>query len=180
MDVEEYIARLEQVLEEARPVPLSSTVMVHREEMGRLLGQLREALPVQLRQSRWVLRERDELLAQASRESEQLVADARAEQGRLIDETEIARSARREAERVLSEARDHARAVRLEAEDEVDAKLANIEGLLQRMLTLVEVGREELRGETGEVTIPEAGSSDEPKQLFDHEADVRRLPLDRS
>jgi cell division septum initiation protein DivIVA len=178
VDVEEYIARLEQVLEEARPVPLSSTVMVHRDEMDRLLGRLREALPVQLRQSRWVLRERDELLAQAARESEQLVADARAEQGRLIEETEVARSARREAERVLSEARDHARAVRLEAEDDADAKLANLESLLQRMLTLVETGREELRGATGEVTVPEAGA--EPKQFFDHEADVRHLPLDRS
>ncbi|MBW3601364.1 MAG: hypothetical protein KY434_01535 [Actinobacteria bacterium] len=180
MDVEEYIARLEQVLGEARPVPLSSTVMVHREEMARLLGQLREALPVQLRQSRWVLRERDELLAQAARESERLIADARAEQGRLIDEAEVARSARREADRVLAQAREHARALRVEAEEDVDAKLANLEGLLQRMLTLVEVGREELGEASGEIAIPEAGPSGEPKQLFDHEAGVRRLPLDRT
>ncbi|MBA2530125.1 MAG: ATPase [Euzebyales bacterium] len=146
MDVEAYLAQMEQLLADARPVPLSASVMVNRKEAEDLIDDLRAHLPEELRQSRWVLKERDELLEQAQRESEQIVADGQAERERLVGETEVVRSARREAERILDESREKARVLRLEAEDYVDAKLANFEIVLAKTTKAVEKGRERLRG----------------------------------
>jgi cell division septum initiation protein DivIVA len=180
VDVDAHIAQLEQLLAEARPVPLSASVMVNRREVEELLAGLRAALPEEMRQARWVLKERDELVAQGQREAEQVLADAEAEQRRIVSETEVVRASRREAERILEEARDEARRLRLEAEDYVDGKLANFEIALQKTLRTVEKGRERLRGRLATDELAEAVPPDEDddtgewgaagSQFYDHEA----------
>lgn len=177
MDVEAYISQLEQLLADARPVPLSASVMVNRKDFEEVLDELRAHLPEELRQSRWIIKERDELLAQAEREAEQVVADARLERDRILSDTEVVRAARREAERIIDDAREQSRVLRLEAEDYVDGKLANFEIVLNKTLSQVERGRERLRGrlasdELAEPAPQEAAEGGEAGlgQLYDHEA----------
>lgn len=179
MDVEAHIAHIEQLLAEARPVPLSASVMVNRREIEEGLASLRAALPEEIRQARWVIKERDELVAQGQREAEQTIADAKAEQDRLVSEAEVVRASRREAERIVEEAREHSRTLRLEAEDYVDGKLANFEIVLQKTLRTVEKGRERLRGRLATDELAEGPPLDEEEaygagpmeaQFYDHEA----------
>lgn len=183
VDVEAYIHQLERLVAEARPVPLSASVMVNREELDEAITGLRSRLPEEIRQSRWVIKERDEILAQARREADQVLEDARLERDRLVGETEVGRAARREADRLVEDAREQARRLRLEAEDYVDGKLASFEVVLQRTLGAVEKGRERLRGRTAadelaDEPLEEAVAEEEPierrpgtaGQLYDHEA----------
>lgn len=146
LDLEAKLHQLEQLVAEAKAVPLSASVMVNRAEIDGLVGELRDALPEEVRQARWIVKERDDLLARADAEADQLLADARAERERLIARTEVVQAANREADRIVDEAREQARQIRLEAEDYVDAKLANFEVVLQKTLSAVERGREKLRG----------------------------------
>ncbi|CAN5464997.1 hypothetical protein BH23ACT7_BH23ACT7_16370 [soil metagenome] len=180
MDVEGAIAQLEQLVAEARPVPLSASVMLNRRDIEDVVATLRTTLPEEIRQSRWIIKERDELLAQAARESEQIIADARIELDRMLSETEVVRAANREAERVVTDAREQARMLRLEAEDYVDGKLANFEIVLQKTMKAVEKGRERLRGRlasdelSGEIPAQD-GRYGEPAdapatQFYDHES----------
>lgn len=171
MEVEALITQLERLLAEARPVPLSASVMVSRRDFDEVLTDLRTQLPEELRQSRWVIKERDELLAQAARESEQILADARAEREHLLSETEVVRTANREAERVVDEAREQTRTMRLEAEDYIDAKLANFEVVLQKTVRAVEKGRERLRGRLAADEL-----ADPAAQPADADADGRARP----
>lgn len=187
VDVEGLLSHMEKLLAEGRPVPLSSSVMVNRADFDEAIAALRQELPEELRQSRWVLRERDEVLSQAQRQAEQVVAEAELERDRLVGDTEVARAARKEADRILEEAREQARNLRQEAEDYVDNKLANFEIVLQKTLSSVEKGRERLRGrlpseglateaETlGESDARESGAAERSGgQVFDHESDQDR------
>ncbi len=177
MDVEGYLAQMEQLLAEARPVPLSASVMINRKDFEDVIDDIRASLPEELRQSRWVIKERDEVLEQAEREAEQMLNDARAEAARLISETEVVRQSQRSAERILDEAREQARVLRLEAEDYIDAKLANFEIVLAKTMRSVEKGREQLRGRyASDALAPEAPPADRPapaagggSQLYDYE-----------
>ncbi|HVL99198.1 MAG TPA: hypothetical protein VM324_07900 [Egibacteraceae bacterium] len=159
MDVESLLSKMEHLLAEARPVPLSASVMVNRHDFDELIGELRAGLPEELRQSRWIIKERDEVLAQAARESEQLIADARAERDRLVGQEEVVRAARREADRILEEARDAARTLRLEAEDYADGKLATFEITLHKTLKAVEKGRDRLRGRLATDELADVGEA---------------------
>ncbi len=180
MDAEETVDELEGLVGSAKQVPLSASVMVNREALEDLVGRLREGLPEEVRQARWVLKERDDLLEQARVEAQRIEADAQAERERLIEESEVARAAHRRAEEIVEDAREQARVLRLEAEDYVDAKLANFEIALQRTLRTVERGRERLRasgatprGEGDEAAHDEAAQAateaDEAPSVFDQE-----------
>ncbi len=146
LDVEAKLHQLERLVAEAKAVPLSASIMLNRAEVDGLMHDLREALPDELTQARWVIRERDEILERAQADADRLISDGKAERDRLVSEQEVVRTADNEAERILEEAREHARRIRLEAEDYVDAKLANFEVVLSKTLSAVERGRAKLRG----------------------------------
>ena len=145
-DVEAKLHQLERLVAEAKAVPLSASIMLNRAEVDGLVVDLRDALPDELTQARWVVKERDEILDRAQADADRLLADARAERDRLVSEQEVVQASNAEAQRIIGEAREQGRQMRLEAEDYVDAKLANFEVVLQKTLGAVERGRQKLRG----------------------------------
>ena len=145
-DVEAKLHQLERLVGDAKAVPLSASIMLNRAEIDGLIADMREALPDELTQARWVIKERDEILERAQADADRLLDDARAERDRLVSQEEVVRAADGQARQVVDDAREHARQIRLEAEDYVDAKLANFEVVLHKTLSAVEKGRQKLRG----------------------------------
>ena len=153
MDISARIQQLEELIQEAKAMPLSSSVLVNKEEVLELLNAAQTELPEEIRQARWVVKDREELLAKARRDAEAIVQRGYAERQRILSEEEVVRTAHEEAERIVSEAREQARQMRLEAEDYVDAKLAQFEialaktsNELSRSIAQVRKGRDKLRG----------------------------------
>ena len=164
-ELEARLDELELALAEARPMPLSASVLVSREGLTQLVSEIRELLPTELRQARWVLREREALLNEAEQTAQRMIADAEQECLRLAGETEVVRAAEREAKRVTRDAQEQSRAMRLEAEDYIDAQLARFELVLQKTLKTVEAGRDRLRTDIDTAEMNSNGST----ALFDHE-----------
>lgn len=133
MDISARIQQLEDMVREAKGMPMSASVRINRDEALEVIGAMREDLPEEVKQARWVVKDREELLAKARREAESLIDRARAEQVRLASEQAVVQKANEEADRILAEAREAARQTRLEAEDYVDGKLAQFEIALARI-----------------------------------------------
>src|SRR5712692_640477 len=106
MDVLVLIDKLADLIHNARPVPLPDQVRVDREEIYDLLDQMRATIPEEIKQARWIVKERQEMLAEAKREAERVVKEAREQQQRLISQEEITRQAERAAEEIVEEARE--------------------------------------------------------------------------
>src|SRR5215212_861070 len=118
MDVLVLIDKLDDVVHNARPVPLTDQVRVDREEIYDLLDQMRATIPEEIKQARWIVKERQEMLAEAERG----------------------------AEEILEDARDTERQIRLGAEDYADEILSTLEVNLQKFLAAVQRGRDRLAG----------------------------------
>jgi cell division septum initiation protein DivIVA len=159
--LEAKLAQLEEMLAEAKPVPLSSSIMLNRAEIDGLVGEIRTAVPEEVKQARWVTKERADVLAKARADADALIEQAREERERLVASTEVVAAARKEADRIRAEAREDARRLRLEADDYVDAQLAKFEILLQKTLATIERGRENLRGRLGADALAEAVIDDD-------------------
>jgi len=185
MDLATRLQQLEELVREAKSMPLSSSVLVSRDEVLQMLQEMQESLPEEIKQARWIVKDREELLAKARGEGERIVEQAREEQRRMAMKEEVALRADEEAERIGAEAEDKADQMRREAEDYVDSKLAQFEIALRRILedsqaatraaakTLdqVEVGRERLRAPT---TAAEQHFGDRARaeaELYDEEED---------
>jgi F0F1-type ATP synthase membrane subunit b/b' len=148
-ETDALLHRVAGMIAGARALPLSSSVKLdNKDEILELLREASERLPEEVRQGRWMLKEREEFLAATKRQAEELVEAARSEAQRLVQRTEILKEAQAQARRVVEEARDEARRLRLEAEDYADQKLAHFEIVLERTLKTVASGRQKLSGIT--------------------------------
>jgi len=76
-DVEAKLHQLERLVGDAKAVPLSASIMLNRAEVDGIVTDLREALPDELTQARWVIKERDDILEHARTDAQRMVADAR-------------------------------------------------------------------------------------------------------
>lgn len=160
MDLSTRIHQLEDMVRDAKSMPLSSSALLNRDEVLELIEEMKGSLPDEVKQARWIVKDREELLAKARRDAEAMVEQAREEQLRLASHEAVVQRAQDEAERIVQEAQEDARRLRLEAEDYADAKLAQLESALQRVLEdvmasnqslgrtidQVQAGREKLRG----------------------------------
>jgi cell division septum initiation protein DivIVA len=144
-DAESLLRRVVEIIESTKTLPLSSSVKLdNRDEVLELLDEALQRLPDELRQARWMIKEREEYLDKVRREGDEIVQAARVEAGRMVQRTEIVREAQHTARSILEEARDEARRLRLEAEDYCDQKLASFEIVLERTIKTVAAGRAKL------------------------------------
>jgi len=93
MDLTAAIEEAIEILAESRPLPMSTTVKVNRDELLLLLEQAQEKLPEELRAARWLLKERDDFVAKARQEHQDLIDEGRAQVGRMRRSTGSAASA---------------------------------------------------------------------------------------
>ena len=146
MDVLVLIDKLDDLVHNAKPMPLTDQVRVDKEEIYDILDQMRATIPEEIKQARWIVKERQEMLAEAKREAERIVKEARERQEKMISEEEITKQAERAAEEILEEARLREREIRLGAEDYADEILNTLEVNLQKFLAAVQRGRDRLAG----------------------------------
>ena len=144
-EAEALVRRALDLVANAKSVPLSSSVMIARDEVVELLEEALNRLPDELRDARWLLKEREEFLAKAHAEADEIISAARERVEAMVQRTEIVRQAKRTARRTIDEAQDEARRLRHEAEDYCDHKLAGFEIVLERTIKTVQSGRERLR-----------------------------------
>lgn len=157
-DAEGLLRRAIAVVDGARTMPLSASVLVSREELLELIQGALDRLPDEMRQARWLLRERDEFIESRRREADSLLEEVRAQAERMVQRTEIVRQANQLAQRIVDEAREESRRMRHEADDFCDQKLASFEIVLERTLKTVIAGREKLRSTPP--PLPEGGAWD--------------------
>jgi hypothetical protein len=146
MDVLVLIDKLDDIIHNARSVPLTDSVMIDREEMYDILDQMRSTIPEEIKQARWIVKERQEMLAEAKQEAERVLTEAQERADRLASETEVVRLAERNAQQVMEDARERERETRLGAEDYADEVLGNLEINLDKFIGAVRRGRERLQG----------------------------------
>ena len=153
MDVLVLIDKLDDIIHNARSVPLTDSVMIDREEMYDILDQMRSTIPEEIKQARWIVKERQEMLAEAKQEAERVLTEAQERAARLASETEVVHLAERNAQQTMEDARERERETRLGAEDYADEVLGNLEINLDKFIGAVRRGRERLQGRPADADL---------------------------
>lgn len=148
MDVLALIDKLDDLVHNARAVPLTDQVRIDREAVYEILDQMRSTLPEEIKQARWIVKERQEMLAEAKREADRIVEEAKDKAERQASQQEVVKLAEKQAADLLDEARQREREVRLGAEDYADEVLGTLEVNLEKFTAAVRRGRERLQGKS--------------------------------
>lgn len=140
--LEQMVGDLVQIVETAKAVPMSASCVINRPEVLEILHELAAGVSEELAESRRLVNERDEVIAQARRDASDHIEAARRERGSMLSGTEMGR----EAERIRGAALEEARRIREDADNYVDDKLANFEVVLTKTLQAVGRGRAKMVG----------------------------------
>ncbi|HUD69805.1 MAG TPA: hypothetical protein VMQ40_06175 [Acidimicrobiales bacterium] len=168
-DAASLIGQAIDVIASAKTMPLSSSVLISRDEVLALLDAAVETLPEELKRARWILADLDAMTEQRRREADALLDEVRAEAARLVSRTEISRQAKTHAERVVAEAEERGRAILHEAEDFCDQRLAQMEIVLDRLAKTVQSGRARLRPRIEPATTDQEGDGEDEGAFFDQD-----------
>ena len=168
-DAEALVRRALDIVANAPTMPLSSSPRIDRDEIVELLDEALHRLPEEMRQARWMIKERQEFVAKTRREADELLEAARGQAERMVQRTEVVRAAEARARQINDAAESDARRLRHETEDFLDQRLGSFEVLLDRLSKTVAAGRSRLaigdrRDETGAVE-----DEDPTKGFFDQD-----------
>jgi division protein CdvB (Snf7/Vps24/ESCRT-III family) len=149
--LEEMIAEVEA----ARTVPLSTSVMVGKDDFRDKLQSVKDdltttldevvrELPEELRAARWMVRERESYVARTNEKAREVLAKAKTRADDMVAESSIVAEAVEEANRLVRNAENEGRRIRLEAEDHAEQRLAEAETILGEILGYLRDARSEL------------------------------------
>lgn len=164
-EVQALLTEAIEIIEDAPPLPLSTSLRINGEPLIELLHEAIANLPEELRAARWLLREREEYLEGVRREGDEIMSVARSQAERMVERTEVSKAAELRAQKIVADAEAEARRMRRETEDFCDARLASLEGILDRTRTVVATGRNRLQGTSSTIDLTEPASTEPVAEL---------------
>lgn len=151
------------MVDSARAMPMSSSVVISRSDMLYELDELQTTLDAAVDEATKISAEREKYVSTGQLEAQRILDEARAEQADLVSDTAVFRESKRRASEMLAEARSECEALRRETDDYVDERLGTFEFTLRKTLDAVTRGRERLHDRS---ELSEYGrDQEEPPQL---------------
>lgn len=143
MDIMEIIDMMEETISKASTVPLTSKIMLDKEELLDYIQEIRLVYPEQLKEAKWVKTERQRILAEAEERADSIRKSAEEMQEKLIDEHEITRQAYEKAEAIRDMSERDAKDIKMDTDRYVDEILGDVEHRLDLLLRKVREDRDE-------------------------------------
>ena len=144
-EVAHLLDKLERLADSGRRLPWGRQVLVDDEVLRTLVEQIRHALPEQVRQAEWIIRERDRIVEEAGQNADHILAEAQTRAQALADDSEVLKEAQGRAQDILREAERRAQEIHAGALAYADEVLENLESQIGRLGDTVRQNRQTLR-----------------------------------
>ena len=154
MDILHLVDRLEELINSARNLPLTHTIIVDEDRILELIDQMRVSIPEEVKKSKKVMAEADRIKADAKEEAERTLATARDQKETMIDRDSLTAATQSRADEILQQAHLNAEVVEREADDYVFDSLSELETHLNKLLTQVRNGLNRIKAERAEGDKP--------------------------
>jgi|FLYN01.1.fsa_nt_gi multidrug efflux pump subunit AcrA (membrane-fusion protein) len=144
MDIQHLVDRLEDLIDEGRHIFGTKLTMIDEERALEIIDQMRISIPEEIEKAARVLAQRDRILAQANEEAARIVQVARERGDQLIDREAMVQAAQSRAANIVEQARQEAEQITRDADNYVLETLSRLEQQLNRALTVVRNGINEV------------------------------------
>lgn len=145
MRIDEIINELQDIVTEAKNMPLTGKAMIDRDEVLSLIDSLQDAMPREFDQARSIVSDRQQILDDAKRESEAIIKVAEERRRALIDQQEIVKLAKKKAKEVLEEAVQQAKDLKKATHTYVDDILRRTDDAMNENLVELRKVRQNIK-----------------------------------
>ncbi|MFZ5634854.1 MAG: ATPase [Bacillota bacterium] len=146
MELFNALNELEEIIENSIKIPMTRRVLVDEDRLLDTLDRIRTTLPEEIRQAKWIIQEREKVLAETKKEAGRIMEDVQKQMERRVDESEIARQAKIKAEETIEKAEGISREIRQGAREYADEILTELEKTIEKIMSEIRDGRAELKG----------------------------------
>ena len=132
------LEELEQVVDEGRSSPFSNKVQVDKDEIFEIIDEIKMKLHNEIKQSKWVIEERNKILVDAQKEADEMLKEAEVRLSKLVEEHAVTQKAYEQAAEIMDAAKKSANEMRLGAIDYADDVMGVAEQRLREMQDVIE------------------------------------------
>ena len=145
-DIQALLNEVEEIVDHGTKIPMTGKVLVDDAVIFELLDRVRAALPEEITNAKWVLKERQRILDEAQVEAQKLVERGKTYIDKMALEDEVVKQAQVYGEDIVRQAQTFAREVKTGAVQYADEMLKHVEQSLYETLQSLRKNREELKG----------------------------------
>lgn len=146
VSVEELLEELSEIVEKAWNFPLRrGRAMLDVEEVREILGEIREAMPQEIRQAKAIVADRKQIIDDAKREAETIVRVAEERARAMVNQDEIVRQAQQKANEMLAQAQTRFREMRKASNEYIDDLMRRTDEGLAANLAELRKTRQEIK-----------------------------------
>ncbi|MBQ4435041.1 MAG: hypothetical protein IJJ80_00435 [Clostridia bacterium] len=134
----DYVDQLNVILDRATKVPLSTRVVVDKQEVKQILQRVESSIDPDIRTAKDIIQQYDELIQKANRQAEQVTSEANEAARRAVDD------ANARAQTALQEAQARATDISRDAADKANAMVADAQARAAAMIADAQARAEQL------------------------------------
>ena len=103
MSVSTILDEIENLVVDAKRMPLTNSIFISESDLVRLLDNLRQELPNELANAQEIMDSRDEIMNQARGESEQIISRAKETADQMTDQSKIVQESQEKAQLIMEQ-----------------------------------------------------------------------------
>lgn len=123
MNVLDLLEEIENIVEAAPSVPLTTKIMIDGQALLGIVSDIRKSLPDDVHQARWVREQKERILMESRQECDRIIAEAKEQASCLVENDEITMRARKKAELIEGKTEKYASELKMRTFDYVDSIL---------------------------------------------------------
>ncbi len=128
MTVLDLLEEIEDIVETASTVPLTNKIMIEGDELLEIVKEIRQSLPDDVQQAKWVRDEKERILAEAKDEYEKIIVEAKKQADYLVDEHDIVKRAQLRADETRAQADEYSKVMKMRTYEYLDKILYDTQG----------------------------------------------------
>lgn len=131
-NIMELLEYLQDLINDSPKVPMSGKAMVDKREFMEVISDIMNNLPDEFKKARWVMKERDRMLAEAKQEAELLKEQSLNFARQNVENHDFVKEATIRGQEILAAAKREAKSIRVGARDYADEILSELDRELEK------------------------------------------------
>lgn len=141
----EVLNHMTSVIQQAKSIPFSDNCVISRDDMLYWIDQIRDNLPEEVQQARYMLEQNRQIVASARQKAESILRETEQRSAAMVNEHEITMRAREVSQNMVEQANQTAWRMKTASTDYVKQRLNELENQLTEILITVQKNKKELK-----------------------------------
>ncbi len=141
MDIEKIIESIEEKIDGCPTIPFWGRGIIDKDELLDMLQEMKNKLPEELSQAKWVNNERQRIINDAQKRAEAMIKETEEKIAAMVNEHDITQQAYAKANQIVDSAQQNSREIRLGANQYADDVLRALEEELIKTADAIRANR---------------------------------------